>query len=70
MQAAGNASCPALAVRHASSDGRAAPAWSLVVPAGWVSLFWHALVYEGARPAGQREWRWIAAHQVHLPYYP
>ena len=53
-------------MRHASRDGRAAAAWSLVAPAGWASLFWRALVYQGARPAGQREWRWIAAYQVPL----
>ncbi|EIE19508.1 hypothetical protein COCSUDRAFT_83559 [Coccomyxa subellipsoidea C-169] len=55
--------CPALAVRRAAADGKAAPGWSLILPAGWASLFWQALVYNRARPAGQREWRWAAAHQ-------
>ncbi|CAL8468345.1 g7885 [Coccomyxa elongata] len=57
--------CPALAVRRASAgsaDGNAAPGWSLILPAGWASHFWQVFVYEGARPAGQREWRWAAAH--------
>jgi hypothetical protein len=59
--------CPALAVRRAAADNRAAPGWSLILPAGWASQFWQALVYNGARPAGQRDWRWAAAHQVLTP---
>ncbi|BDA43704.1 probable ribonucleases P/MRP protein subunit POP1 at N-terminal half [Coccomyxa sp. Obi] len=65
QQGSASEGCPALAVRCAlanSANGAVAPGWSLILPAGWVSHFWQALVYEGARPAGQREWRWAAAH--------
>ena len=33
------------------------------MPAGWVPPFWLAAAYAGCKPAGQREWRWLAALQ-------
>ena len=64
MQAGASTSCPVLAVRHAPRDSKDAPGWSLILPGGWVGPSWQALAYQGARPAGQREWRWVAAYQV------
>lgn len=43
--------------------------WSLVVPGGWVQHFWQALAFAGAKPAGQREWRWAATLQGR-PFFP
>ena len=64
LQVGKSSSCPVLAVRHASRDSKEAPGWSLILPGAWVGPFWQALVYQGARPAGQREWRWVAAYQA------
>ena len=58
------ASCPVLALRHACRDGQGAPGWALILPGGWMGPFWQALAYQGVRPTGQREWRWVAAYQV------
>ncbi|GIL49298.1 hypothetical protein Vafri_5674, partial [Volvox africanus] len=43
--------------------------WSLVLPARWVMPVWTALVFAGARPTGQSEWRQLATH-FRTPCFP
>lgn len=40
-----------------------------MLPAGWVTPFWMALVHAGAKPAGQREWHWVHTLQGR-PFFP
>ena len=64
---------PVTATRHslptAGLKGSSGAAWSLVVPAGWVSPLWHALAFAGCYAAGLREWHW-AATAMGMPSFP
>ena len=53
-----------LLLHHSPAAG-----WSLVLPGGWVLPFWLALVFQGAKAIGQREWRWLHTLQG-LPFFP
>ncbi|KAL3145711.1 hypothetical protein ABBQ32_003243 [Trebouxia sp. C0010 RCD-2024] len=62
--------CPVVLVRKGSCRKRPQPCgWSLILPAHWVTSFWQALVYRGAKVAGQREWGW-ACQQLGIPNFP
>lgn len=43
--------------------------WSILLPAHWVMPFWQALIYAGARPMGQQEWRELSCAAV-VPVRP
>ena len=58
-------SCTAVFIRQSCRFS----GWSILLPPGWVAPVWQALVFSGARAAGQREWRWL--HTLDLrPFFP
>eukprot|EP00873_Tetraselmis_striata_P043431 jgi/Tetstr1/463695/TSEL_008556.t1 len=50
--------CPAILVKRAAAPG--CGGWSLILPAGWVRVFWQELVMSGLHAVGLREWEWVA----------